>query len=391
MIQVDRPTNPLGARLHRLAAQLGIAASKANRHPLSIMLRLMDIWRRTGIRPGEALRLGLSDPAVSEATLSACFAKTKLVALQDALNPIELTCLTEDKSMFYPLCRSLGIPVPRTIAVLARGDGWIDGGDAVTGRESWVRRLAEILPNTFVTKPARGVYGDGVSVWTRVARGFADHHGRVHSTDELYQALVSHPRYERFVIQERLENHPDIVQLTGSSTLQTARVVTLVEPDGTPRLLAATWKVVQGSQAIDNFKQGTTGNLVENVDLHSGRLGPGLRYCPDGVGIQAVRVHPVTGYALEGARLPDWPAVVELVRRCALLFLPLRTIGWDVGLTPRGPVIVEGNRWWDPHNEEAVGGTQAGGEPDDLVAGAALLRRQGFCLAPACRCDRGRR
>jgi hypothetical protein len=39
---------------------------------------------------------------------------------------------------------------------------------------------------------------------------------------------------------------------------------------------------------------------------------------------------------------------MELGRRCAELLLPQRTMGFDVGLTPSGPVLVEANRGYDP-------------------------------------------
>ena len=34
--------------------------------------------------------------------------------------------------------------------------------------------------------------------------------------------------------------------------------------------------------------------------------------------------------------------------RAARAFAPLRTIGWDVAITPDGPSLIEGNVTWDP-------------------------------------------
>jgi hypothetical protein len=31
--------------------------------------------------------------------------------------------------------------------------------------------------------------------------------------------------------------------------------------------------------------------------------------------------------------------------------LPVRTIGWDIAITPNGPVILEANIWWGAPNE----------------------------------------
>jgi hypothetical protein len=323
------------------------------------------------------MEIGLGDPAISEELLAGCMASRELVALQDALNPAELTCLTEDKSVFYPLCQALGIPVPRTLAVVSATGGWVDGGTAVSSRETWSRILADSLPTTFVSKPARGVYGDGVVVWTRADGNFADHHGRIHSAMDLYDRLVSHPRYRCFVVQERLENHADLKTLTGTAFLQTIRAATLIEPDGRPRLLYTEMKLITGSNVIDNYKSGATGNLLVNVARETGLLAPARTLSPDGVGFVAVPRHPTTGLVLEGASLPDWSALVDLVLRCASLFRPLRTIGWDVALTPRGPVIVEGNRWWDPPADSVLAPAAPGVPRHEMLEGAALLRRQG--------------
>ncbi len=380
MIDVESSPNPLLARVRRLAGRLGTTSARAGCGRVAVAARLLDVWRRTGIRPGQAMELGLCDPEISEEQLSGCFAKHELVALQNALNPSELTCLTEDKGVFYPLCVALGLPVPRTFALVSRAGGWVAPGHPVGDREGWVRALEEALPARFVTKPSRGVYGDAITAWTRVDGGFADHRGRLHSTSELHEALISHPRHASFVVQERLENHPDIARLTGHPALQTVRATTLVEADGQAALLFAAWKLAIGDNVIDNLRGGATGNLIANVGRDTGLLASARRPSSDGVGWVTVPRHPVTGLALEGAQLPDWRALVELVKRATLLFLPLRTVGWDVGLTPRGPVIVEGNRWWDPASDRALGPSAPGVARHEVVDGAARLRSAAAAL-----------
>ncbi|MBN9282025.1 MAG: hypothetical protein J0H37_07220, partial [Hyphomicrobium denitrificans] len=77
---------------------------------------------------------------------------------------------------------------------------------------------------------------------------------------------------------------------------------------------------------------------------------------------------------LEGFRLPDWTLVTELALRAARTFLPLRTIGWDIALTPDGPVIVEGNRWWDPPNDAVIGPPAPGLDLHELATNSQKLR-----------------
>ena len=61
--------------------------------------------------------------------------------------------------------------------------------------------------------------------------------------------------------------------------------------------------------------------------------------------------HPETDVAFDGFVLPHWKRVCSLIVEAAEHFVPVRAIGWDVAITPTRPVIIEGNIWWDAHNQ----------------------------------------
>ena len=96
------------------------------------------------------------------------------------------------------------------------------------------------------------------------------------------------------------------------------------------------------------FLRGLKGNIEAPVTLNTGRLQNANRIPGTGAEIVTIPIHPKTKTAFAGFELPFWSEARRLVERTALLFLPVRTIGWDVALTPNGPVVVEGNVWWDP-------------------------------------------
>jgi hypothetical protein len=64
-------------------------------------------------------------------------------------------------------------------------------------------------------------------------------------------------------------------------------------------------------------------------------------------GSQRVEVHPDTGTRFSGLQMPFWKEVLDLCTRAARVTPNLRSVGWDIALTPEGPVIVEGNPDWD--------------------------------------------
>ena len=53
--------------------------------------------------------------------------------------------------------------------------------------------------------------------------------------------------------------------------------------------------------------------------------------------------HPDTGARIADFQLPDMDAVRALITEVALVIPEVRYVGWDIVVTPTGPVLVEGN------------------------------------------------
>ncbi len=51
----------------------------------------------------------------------------------------------------------------------------------------------------------------------------------------------------------------------------------------------------------------------------------------------------MTGIKFEGFKLPYTEEIKALVKKAALVLPDFRYVGWDVCITPDGPLIVEGN------------------------------------------------
>jgi len=361
-------------RIDKLAKNVNAAARQYGQSRATISLRLLSLYWHRGFRPGEALKIGLANPMIEQGALRACFTKSELMALQNELNPRELISTTEDKSVFASYCSARGIPAPTHFATLGRKTAETPDGSSLTTRESWLGSIAPQLPPAFVTKPALGVYGEGVKIWKREGTVFRDHKQRLYSAERLYEECCSDPKYDRYVAQSRLTNHRSLVELTGSSSLQTVRVVTLIDRDGKARCLYAEWKLVVGDNVTDNFCAGRNGNLAASVALADGAVGPAQAPASNEIGFRRLLCHPDTGAPIAGFRLPNWNLVIELALSAAKLFLPLRTIGWDIAITPDGPVIVEGNRWWDPPNDAVIGPPAPGLALHELITNGPMLR-----------------
>jgi hypothetical protein len=167
----------------------------------------------------------------------------------------------------------------------------------------------------------------------------------------LYDHLTKSTEWDNFVIQRRIRSHSDIVQLTGSEALQTARIITWVTPQGGIDVYLTFFRIVVGANFYDN---GLSGNLIANIDPVSGRLTTATGASPNGIGFSVLTNHPKTGAPFAEFQLPHWQEARKLAEHAAMLFLPLRTIGWDLALTDDGPLLLEGNAEWDPVNHLVV-------------------------------------
>ena len=87
------------------------------------------------------------------------------------------------------------------------------------------------------------------------------------SVPVLYDHLTKSTEWDNFVIQRRIRSHSDIVQLTGSEPLQTARIITCVTPQGDIDVYLTFFRIVVGANFYDNHNYGLSGNLIANIAL----------------------------------------------------------------------------------------------------------------------------
>lgn len=275
-------------------------------------------WRRRAIAiahaafadPNDIALFRIDDPAA----LRTYIRRYEDAALNKLLNPRGWTrdCVLADKRRFAERCRAAGLPHPPTVALWEQGTlRWLENP---VGRE-------------LLAKPANGEGGSGVQLLGAVADAPALH--------------AREPQWRRargvLVLQPRVLVHPALRDLA-LSALPTVRIVTMQDEHGAPEVVSATFRCpTDPGTYVDNMK---AGGLISPVSLDTGRLGLACR----GYGGGDHTHHPGTGAPIQGRALPDWPAACALVMRAhAQAFSEYRLVGWDVALTPEGPLLIEGN------------------------------------------------
>jgi hypothetical protein len=340
-------------RLRRAASQaraLWDAAGRAARAHGGSRTRAAIRARRLRVRGHweyeEALRTGLLDPRLPMREAERYASKHTTHELTRRLNPPTQVTVTDEKAMFYRVAAAIGIPTPELYGIVGRAGGWSAAtGRVLSDREDAVSFLRSEVPDEVVVKPSAGYHGFGVRVLRREGADLVDLEGRRSTVRALVAELWEDPDWDLYVVQERLRNHADLQRASASPVLQTLRVTTFVAEDGTVQCVHAGLKVARGRGNVDNYRGGANGNALAEVDLATGRIAALRTPRPDGCG-----VIPAGGGdgRVEGIVLPGWTAVLDLARESALRLLPQRTMGWDIALTDRGPLVVEANHSYDP-------------------------------------------
>ena len=263
----------------------------------------------------------------------------------------------DNKWFFHLHFSRLGFPVPETYGVYLPGSGMTVAGKRLGSREELRALLDELRPANLVIKPVGGIMGHGVMILSELRYGndgisAVTSNGESLSFDDIARKLETPPdvhyrmrNYELslpgYVIQARLRQHSFLNDIAPYTT-NTIRVVTLLDADNLVHVHFSILRAGRRGNIADNWDRG---GISIGLDAASGVLGKGV--LKPKYGAQRVDAHPDSGVRFAGLQLPFWKEVLETCTRAALATPNLRSVGWDVALTPDGPVIVEGNPDWD--------------------------------------------
>lgn len=140
----------------------------------------------------------------------------------------------------------------------------------------------------------------------------------------------------QLLVEEPITQHPAIAAYC-SGTVNTIRMTTWF--DGAEvHLLVAVQKFGRGAVS-DQF---TWGGFYTMLDDDGASVGPGYT----GKHKSRYDTHPDSGESIIDYRVPLWNEAVALVKDAARRIPEVPYVGWDVAITPEGPLLIEGN--WIP-------------------------------------------
>lgn len=179
--------------------------------------------------------------------------------------------------------------------------------------------------SVFMAKPVVGTCGKGIEK--------IDVHNYA-SLDDIYGYLSREG--VNYVLEEIIQQHPKVSSIYPDS-INTVRIVTIVDDEGEPHVICAYFRIGNGKY-VDNFN---SGGMVTPVNEETGEV---LDKALDKKK-NLYECHPVTKTTIKGFLFPDWNKAIELVKKASKVVPEMRYIGWDVCFTPDGPILVEGNEF----------------------------------------------
>ena len=174
--------------------------------------------------------------------------------------------------------------------------------------------------DAIIVKPVDATGGTGVEKY-------------VYKSDEdsknLYNKLLAN---KQLLVEECIKQHTDMNKLYEKS-VNTLRMFTFIKY-GKAHFLQAILKVGNGG-VIDNF---SSGGMYTYVDDEGIVFAPAIDREDD-----IYNEHPISKCKIVGFKVPMFDEAIALVKECATVVPEIAYVGWDVAISEKGPVIVEGN------------------------------------------------
>ena len=240
-----------------------------------------------------------------------------------------------NKLTTHLLLGAMDIPAAKLLGVVWRGAVHRFPSDERVPLSDYLRKLEPDRPVFF--KLIAGAEGKNIFSVTRVDEDTWRIGGREHPLDGAVDALTER---RPMIVEEGLAQHAGL-QALYPDAVNTIRVLSMLDTrDHQPFIVRAVQRIgTARSGSVDNWSRG---GLSAQIDLATGRLGPASRL-PDDTRLEWFDTHPDTGAPITGTETPMWVEVRDLVLHSASVLSFLEYIGWDIVVTPDGPVVLEAN------------------------------------------------
>lgn len=169
--------------------------------------------------------------------------------------------------------------------------------------------------------------------------------------DNLFKHLLDN---ELFLLEEPINQHNDI-NLLHPNSINTIRMVTVYNKKNKKGEVAVCYFRIGNGKCVDNFN---SGGMVVPIDKKTGTI----NYPAQDKAGNLYYNHPLTKTPIVNYKIPLFNDAIKLAEELSLIIPEMGVVGWDIAITPDGPVVVEGNEFpghdiyqLPPHRTNGIG------------------------------------
>ena len=153
--------------------------------------------------------------------------------------------------------------------------------------------------------------------------------------------MLSKLASKKYLLEEFIVQHPEMARINPSS-VNTIRVMTALDKNESAVIIGACLRAGGPNCFVDNFH---SGGVAYPIDLDLGMVTSAGK---NNTSLDRYTVHPSTGVAMIGFKVPHWADIMEQTIKAANKIPEIPIIGWDIAITQDGIEFVEANIGADP-------------------------------------------
>ena len=244
--------------------------------------------------------------------------------------------LARDKFVFSQFCKSLDIPHPKTYGLTNYNSVlWF-----VNGKDTF-KEYDSVLNFDHLDVFCKEISGGGgrQSFQLKVEKGKIFIDDKISNLKTLADKLSK----ERFLIQQRVTQHKTIHKIYPES-INTIRLMTFLKSNGSVEIFDAYMRFGDEGRKVDNLGQGGIG---VGVNIQTGQLNS-TGFCKKPGRMRIVKgIHNYTNVKFANIKVPFYKEAVEYATKLHKAMYGMPSMGWDIALTPNGPVFLEAGEDWE--------------------------------------------
>ena len=247
--------------------------------------------------------------------------------IEQRLNSPEYYPILEDKYFFYKVLEGNGLRSPKNLYLIdSAGIYNLESRKYIDEGEFLQRELDGFC------KIVNG-YGGGMIYRMEVAEGKLLLNREQKNLGDFRKDIGD----EKYLVQERIIQHPVMNELN-PSCVNTIRMLS-IRKGQTIHLFQDYLRIGINNSYVDN---GMHGNIMIGI-REGGRLMDNAYTSGLDAPSNTLERHPQTNVCFNDFTIPYYQESVSMVKSLHELYQQFYMIGWDIGITPDGPIVIEGN------------------------------------------------